>query len=81
VNYLLVAVAEIRLHERLVREAPERLVLPMWFFPYASWATAGVIVAVLVAMAVTPDLQSQFFSSAVAVGVALAAFMVVRRGR
>jgi L-asparagine transporter-like permease len=81
VNYLMVALAEIKLHQKLQREAPERLVLPMWFFPYASWTTAGVIVAVLVAMAITPDLQSQFFSSAVAVGVAFAAFVVFRRGK
>jgi GABA permease len=53
----------------------------MWLFPYASWAVVAVIVAVLTAMALTPDLRSEFTSSAVVVLIALAAFAVFRRGR
>lgn len=79
VNYLLVALAQISLRRRLERTEPARLVLPMWLFPYASYATAGIICAVLVAMAVTPELQSQFYSSGVVVLLAAGAFWALRR--
>ena len=78
-NYLLVALAQLRLRRILERTAPERLVIRMWFFPYASWAVVAVIVAVLVAMAATPALQSQFFASLLAALLVLAAFWIVRR--
>jgi len=79
VNYLLVVLAELRLRRDLEATAPEKLAIRMWFFPYASWAVAAVIVAVLAAMAVTPELQSQFFSSAAVVAVVLGAFALLRR--
>jgi GABA permease len=79
VNYLLVVWAELRLRRQLEVTAPERLVIRMWLFPYASYAVACVIVVVLLAMAFTPDLQSQFFSSAAAVALVLGAFALFRR--
>jgi GABA permease len=51
----------------------------MWFFPYLTWAVIGVIVAVLVAMAVTPALRSQFYSSGASVLLVLGAFLLRRR--
>ena len=63
VNYLLVALAEIRLRRIWQADAPERLGIKMWLFPYASWATVGVILAVLVAMAANPAERSEFTSS------------------
>jgi L-asparagine transporter-like permease len=79
VNYLLVALAELRLHRALDTTAPERLAIRMWFFPYGTWGTIAVIVGVLIAMAATPDLQSQFFSSLVVVLLVLALFALLRR--
>jgi L-asparagine transporter-like permease len=79
VNYLLVVLAELRLRRLLEATAPEKLAIRMWFFPYASWVVAVVIVAVLAAMAATPELQSQFFSSAAVVAVVLGGFAVLRR--
>ena len=66
-NYLLVALAELRLRRIWARNEPERLTIRMWFFPYASWAVVAVIVAVLTAMARTPELRGQFTSSAAVV--------------
>jgi len=66
--YLIVAIAQIRLRRRLETTEPARLVIRMWLFPYLSWAVVAAIVAVLVAMAFTPGLASQFYSS---VGFAL----------
>jgi len=79
VNYLLVALAEIRLRQQLETSAPERLTIRMWFFPYATWGTIAVIVGVLIAMAATPELQSQFFCSLAAVVLVLGLFAVLRR--
>lgn len=79
VNYLLVALAELRLRRRWEAASPGRLPIRMWFFPYASWATVAVIVAVLIAMALTPSLATQFFSSAFVVAVVLGLFVVFRR--
>ena len=78
-NYLLVALAQIRLRRLMEVTAPERLVIRMWLFPYASWGVVMVIGAVLVAMAVTPALRSQFLSSLVAVAVVLGLFSLLRR--
>ncbi len=78
--YVLVALAQIRLRRAAERRHPERLVIRMWFFPYASWAVVGVICAVLVAMAATrgPD-RAEFLASLVSVAVVLGAFAVRRR--
>ena len=78
-NYLLVALAQLRLRPMLDRMDPARLTIRMWFFPYASWLVVAVIGAVLVAMAATPGLRGEFFCSLVAVLVALGAFLVRRR--
>ncbi len=80
VNYLLVALAQIRLRRAMEATAPERLVIRMWFFPYASWGVVLAITAVLVAMAVTPSLRGQFLSSCFSVAVVLLCFLVFRRG-
>ena len=74
-NYLLVALAQLRLRRALEADSPERLVIRMWFFPYASWLVVGVIGAVLAAMAATRGLRSQFIASLFAVAVALGAFV------
>ena len=79
-NYLLVALAQIRLRRAMEATTPERLVIRMWLFPYASWSVVAVITAVLVAMAATPGLRSQFLSSCFAVSFVLALFLLLRRG-
>ena len=45
--YVLIACSQLRMRRRLEREAPERLKLRMWLFPYLTWAAAAVIVFVL----------------------------------
>jgi gamma-aminobutyrate permease len=79
VNYLLVALAELRLRRLWQAQSPERLGITMWFFPYASWGTIAVIVAVLIAMAANPGERSEFTSSAALIAVVLAVFFGFRR--
>jgi GABA permease len=79
VNYLLVALAEIRLRHQLEAIDPARLAIRMWAFPYLTWATIIVMAGVLVAMAWMPSSRSEFLSSFAAVVVVLALFLVFRR--
>jgi GABA permease len=79
VNYLLVALAELRLRRRLEAENAPALTIRMWVFPYATWGVVAVIVAVLVAMAAKPELRSQFYASGAAVLLVLGLFAALRR--
>ena len=79
--YGIVALAQIRLRQKLEREAPERLVVKMWFYPALSWLTVAAILAILIAMALTPALRGQLGASLLVLVIALVAFFVLRRGR
>jgi L-asparagine transporter-like permease len=79
VNYLLVALAELRLRASWEREDPRRITIRMWLFPYLTWAVILVMLAVLAAMALTPALRSQFYSSGALVALVLGAFLLRRR--
>jgi GABA permease len=77
--YLITALAQIRLRRHLEREEPERLVIRMWLFPWASVFVIVAILAVLAAMAFTPALASQFYASLVCVAVVMGAFLTASR--
>jgi L-asparagine transporter-like permease len=79
VNYLLVAVAELRLRAHWERTDPTRLAIRMWLFPYLTAAVILVMLTVLVAMALTPALRSQFYASFALVLLVLGAFLLRRR--
>ncbi|WP_293371878.1 amino acid permease [Phenylobacterium sp.] len=53
--YLLIALSELRLRRQLEREAPEKLTLRMWGFPYLTYLAIAGMVAILGAMAFIPD--------------------------
>jgi len=76
--YVVMAVAQIRLRRRM-DAAGETPTLPMWGFPYLSWAAVIGMSAVLLAMVLTPSLATQFWASVVSVVVVLLAY-TVRRG-
>jgi GABA permease len=75
--YMIIALAQVRLRQRLERQG-ERLVLRMWLFPWLSYAVIAGMGAVLVLMAFTPSQTVQLALSAFSAAVALAA-MGVRR--
>jgi GABA permease len=77
--YLLIAVSELRLRRRLEREAPERLVLRMWAFPYLTYLAIAGMLSILAAMALIPD-QRAPLAMGVAGLAALALAYAVRRG-
>jgi len=78
--YLTMAIAQIKLRRQAILENRDTP-LKMWLFPWLSYVTVAAIAAVLLAMALTPSLQSQFWSSMVSVAVALGvyAFVAARR--
>ena len=49
----------------------------MWLFPWANYLALGGMAAVLLAMALTPDMQRDFKASILSLAVALAAFLIV----
>ena len=73
--YLITALAQIRLRRgRDARTLPVR----MWWFPWASYAAVAGMLAVLVAMALTRALASQFYVSLGALALALLAYALHR---
>ena len=77
--YLLICVSQLIMRRRLEREAPERLQVRMWLYP---WSTVFAIVAIVVvtgAMATVKDLRSQLWLGLVSVAVVLLAYWVKAR--
>jgi GABA permease len=72
--YLLIAVSQLVMRRRLEREAPERLELKMWFYPWLTYLSIVGIVAVLIGMAVISDLRPLLIASLISLGVMLVAY-------
>jgi GABA permease len=53
--YVMIAVSQLRLRARLEREAPGRLAIRMWGFPYLTYLTIAAMLGIVVAMAFIPD--------------------------
>ncbi|MEU6123866.1 amino acid permease [Streptomyces sp. NPDC047123] len=70
--WALIALSQLRLRRRIEREAPERLVLRMWAFPYLTWAALAAMAAVLGLMLTDGTARPQLLWSAGATGVVLA---------
>ncbi len=70
--WALIAVSQLRLRRRIERDAPERLVLRMWAFPYLTWAALVAMAAVLVLMLSDDRARPQLLWSAGATGLVLA---------
>ncbi|WP_050779606.1 amino acid permease [Streptomyces sp. C] len=73
--WALIAVSQLRLRPRLERDMPERLTLPMWAFPYLTWAALAGMAAVLVLMLFDDSARPQLlWSSGAAAAVLLVAW-------
>jgi L-asparagine transporter-like permease len=77
--YLMTAVAHIRL--RRLNPHTETQSVRVWLFPWLSYAAIGGMLAVLVAMVMTPDLASQFYFSLLALAIAVLAYHALRKPR
>lgn len=76
--YLMIGASQIRLRYRFERDDPGAIRLRMWLFPWLSYAVVAGIGIILLAMAVTPALASQFYASLAATALCLILFAVRR---
>ncbi|MEU3356005.1 amino acid permease [Streptomyces sp. NPDC037389] len=70
-----IAVSQLLLRRRLEREAPERLVVRMWGFPYLTWVTLAGVAGALALMALDADTRVQlYFTGGLAVALAVVGY-------
>lgn len=80
VVWFFIAASQLLLRRRLEREAPDKLVVKMWAYPYLTWVALAGIAAVFVLMAREPDTRTQLYYTG-GLTVALAAVGYVRQLR
>ncbi|WP_438487957.1 amino acid permease [Streptomyces sp. S186] len=73
-----IAAAQLRTRRQLEREAPEKLIVKMWAFPYLTWVALAGIAAVLVLMLRDDSQRIQLFFTA-GFGVVLTVVGLVRQ--
>jgi GABA permease len=75
----MIALSQLRLRARLEREAPGRLRVRMWGYPYLTYLAIAGMLGIVLAMAFIPDQRTPLIFGLVSVGVLVAAFFVRRR--
>ncbi|WP_030548460.1 amino acid permease [Streptomyces albus] len=75
-----IAAAQLRARRRLEREAPERLTVRMWWFPYLTWVALAGIAAVLLLMLRDGETRTQLCFTA-GLTLVLAATGLLRQRR
>jgi GABA permease len=81
VIYLAIAVSQVRTRRRLQQQGGAGPALPMWLFPWLSYAAILAMLLILFAMAITPSHFGEFWTSTVSIAVALLAYLVLRQLR
>src|ERR1700735_1158665 len=79
--YMITAAAQVALRRRRERNGEAKPAVSMWLFPYLSYATIACMAAVLIAMAFHPGQRQDFNASCITLGVAVVAYLIVRRLR
>lgn len=79
VVWIAVAVSQLRLRPRLEREAPERLAVRVWGFPWLTILALAAMGAVLVLLAVDTSSRPQVVGSGVLTAVVLSAALIRHR--
>ncbi|VVE61372.1 GABA permease [Pandoraea anapnoica] len=74
--YVLIAFSQLKLRKRLEREAPARLKIRMWGFPYLTWVAIIGMMSIVGAMAFIPDQRTPLALGVVSLTVLLVAFTV-----
>ncbi|MEU1375113.1 amino acid permease [Streptomyces triculaminicus] len=71
-----IAASQLLLRRRLEREAPEKLVVRMWGFPYLTWVTLAGVAGVLVLMTIDTDTRVQlYFTGGLALALAVTGYV------
>jgi GABA permease len=74
--YVLIAISQLRLRARLEREAPERLTVKMWGYPYLTYVAILGMISIVVAMAFIPEQRTPLILGTVSLAVLLLAYVV-----
>jgi GABA permease len=77
--YLLIALSQLILRRRFEREAPERLTLRMWAYPYLTIFVIIVFVAIIASMGVIEETRIQLVLSLLTAAAVIAAFFLFRQ--
>ncbi|MEV7541484.1 amino acid permease [Streptomyces sp. NPDC089915] len=78
--WLVICLTQLRMRGILMREAPEKVTVKMWLFPYLTWATAAMITFVLGYMVYDKDNRETVLYSLLVAAVVIAVG-VVRNAR
>lgn len=74
--YVLIAFSQLKLRKRLEREAPGKLKVRMWGFPYLTWVAIVGMLTIVGAMAFIPDQRTPLALGVASLTVLLVAFTV-----
>lgn len=74
--YVLISISQLRLRARLEREAPERLLVRMWAYPYLTYVAIVGMVGIVVAMAFIPEQRTPLALGVVSLAVLLFVYAV-----
>jgi GABA permease len=77
--YLLIAVAQLRLRAKFEAEAPERLQIKMWFYPYGTWAAIAGMAAVLILMGTSEKHAIELWTSVIVTGGFMIGYWLLKR--
>jgi GABA permease len=77
--YLLIAVSQLRLRARLEREAPARLLVRMWAYPYLTYLTIAGMVCIVIAMGLIPAQRTPLLFGLISVGILMVAYALRER--
>ena len=72
--YVLIAFSQLKLRKRLEREAPGKLKIRMWGYPYLTWVAIVGMLSIVGAMAFIPDQRTPLALGVVSLTVLLFAF-------
>ncbi|RKR36695.1 amino acid permease [Paraburkholderia sp. BL17N1] len=74
--YVLIAISQLKLRARIERDAPEKLRVRMWCYPYLTWVAIVGMVGILVAMAFIPEQRQPLWFGVASLGVLLLAYLL-----
>lgn len=74
--YVLIAFSQLRLRARLEQEAPERLIVRMWGYPYLTYLAIAGMIGIVVAMAFIPEQRTPLLLGVVSLLLLLLAYAV-----
>jgi GABA permease len=72
--YVMIAISQLRLRARLERDAPGRLGVRMWAYPYLTYLTIAGMLGIVLAMAFIPDQRTPLIFGIISLGILLLAF-------